>query len=243
MTLLEQETYVFDFLQSNPSGAGVGDWTKAEVDRYLRAAELDLFTAIVDKHEYFFTTTTTLNEVGGAATINLPTNCYKVLKIERLIGLGTSSAFPSELEKVDRNRWAIDEARGWNRFPISGMVDYPMHYFMHGQKIIELVPAPANSSTGSLRLTYVYRPAAMSAPTDVPFQISAGSGGAGLDNLEEYHEILPLKALEKCLVKEESFAQADRIRGERMKREGDLIRFLTEMSESRSRRITVTDDE
>lgn len=244
MTRLEIQTYVLNMLQANASGAGAGVWTASEIQQYIRDGELKLFVLVADKNENFFSTSTTLSEVAGVATINLPTNLYRILYLERVFGNGATSADPQFIQPVDRNVSSISMARG-SGWPYSSVTDtsYPSYYMMQGQKTIELLPAPTSSSTDSLRLSYIARPAAMAGDTHVPFQITAGVGGAGTDNLTEFHDIIALYAIEKCLLKEEAYPQMDRISGMRRERERELTDYLNRMQVQAPRGINVTPDE
>lgn len=244
MTRLEIQTYALNMLQANASGAGAGIWTAAEIQQYIRDFELKTFLMIAGKHENFFRTTTTLSEVSGTATINLPTNLFRVLRIDRISGGQTSATSPAPLVPIDRNDGAIDNARG-SQYPIdlNGTGLYPMYYQLHGQKIIELLPTPAISVTNSLNLIYVYRPAAMASDSDTPFQASAGAAAAGTDNLLEFHDIIALGVVERCFLKEESYAQYDRIKALRQEREAELVKFLTQMQTQAPRGINVSQRE
>lgn len=245
MTRLEIQTQALAILQANLSGVdGGGVWGQTEILRYLTDSEMKLFVMIAAAHENFFRTTTTLSEVAGTATINLPTNTYRLLRLERIVGFQSSTTNPIPLIPVDRNDGAIDFARG-ARYPFNydGTTSYPQYYQMHGQKQIELMPTPSLSATDSLRLSYIARPAAMAGDTHVPFQITAGTGGAGTDNLVEFHDILVLAVVEKCFLKEESYAQADRYKALRLEREAELMKYLTSTQVQVTRGINVSHSE
>lgn len=244
MTRLELQTYALNMLQANASGAGAGIWSASEIQQYLRDGELKLFVMVADKNENFFSTSTTLSEVAGTAAISLPTNLYRLLYVERIVGNGASTTSPQFVQPIDRNTTQIAMARGMN-WPYVTQTNnpYPCYYMMHGQKTIEMMPAPTSSNTDSLRISYIARPAAMSADSDVPFQITAGTGGSGKDNLSEFHDIIALYAVEKCLLKEEAYPQMDRITGMRRERERELTDYLNRMQVQAPRGIHVTPDE
>lgn len=238
------QNYVLGFLQANASGAGAGVWTASEIQQYIRDSELKLFTLIADKHEMFFSTSSTLSETSGTNTISLPTNLYRIIYLERLIGNMATSTSPIFMQPVDRNMTSIGLARGssWPNV-LTQNQPYPMYYMLHGQRQIELMPTPAVTVSNSLKVTYIFRPAAMASDSDVPFQATAGAGGAGTDNISEFHDIIPLYVLEKCLLKEESYPQMDRITSMRVERERNLTDFLSRMQVQAPRGIHVTPDE
>lgn len=244
MTFTQLRAYLTNFLQANASGAGAGIWTQTEMDQYLRDGELKMFLRVANKHENFFKTSTTLSEVANTSTINLPTNTYRLLKLERIVGFNASSVNPIAMNPIDRNVSSETVARSWDYLLVNGgQAQYPMNFQMHGQKQIELFPTPSTSATDSLKLTYVYRPASMSSGSDTPFQISAGAASAGTDNLEEFHDLIALYALEACLLKEEGYAQMDRITAKRREREAEMDAFLRQMQTQATRGPNITPDE
>lgn len=244
MTRLELQNYALNMLQANASGAGAGIWSAAEIQQYLRDGELKMFTIVADKLENFFSTSTTLSEVAGTALVSLPTNLYRLMYVERIVGNGATTTNPQFIQPIDRNTTQMSMARSasWP-FITTSDAPFPCYYMMHGQKQIELYPTPTSSNTNSLRVSYIARPAAMSADSDVPFQITAGVGGSGTDNLTEFHDILALYAVEKCLLKEEAYPQMDRITGMRKERERELVEYLNRMQVQAPRGIHVTPDE
>ncbi len=245
MTRLEIQTQVLSVIQANLSGVdGGGVWGQTEILQYLRDSEMKLFVMVAAAHENFFRTTSTLSEVAGTALISLPTNTYRLLRLERIVGGQASSTNPIPLIPVDRNDSSIDFARG-ARYPFNydGTASYPHYYQMHGQKQIELMPTPNLSATDSLRISYIARPAAMAGDTHVPFQITAGTGGAGNDNLAEFHDILVLSVIEKCFLKEESYAQADRYKALRLEREAELMKYLSSTQVQATRGMNVSPHE
>lgn len=240
MTLTQIENYVLNFLQADFTN---GNWTQAEVDQYIRDHELAMAAMVAEKNENFFKTSSLVSEVASTATVSLPTNVFRVLKVERVVGAGATSTNPLPLRKINRN---IDEetvARG-GAWPygvaINSATAYPAYYSQHGQKQLELYPVPSQSNANSLLVTYIYRPASMLSGTHVPFQETAGTGGAGKDNLEEFHDILGKYAIEMCLVKEEAYPQADRIRQERLMREQQLVTYLSRMNVQEPRMVRQT---
>jgi hypothetical protein len=85
--------------------------------------------------------------------------------------------------------------------------------------------------------------ASMSSGSDTPFQISAGAATSGTDNLEEFHDLIALYALEACLLKEEGYAQMDRITAKRREREAELDAFMRQMQTQATRGPNITPDE
>ena len=239
MTLSDLEAYVQNFLQFTYAN---GNWTQPEIQQYLRDEELRMFVHIVGKDEDFFETSTTLSEVASQAVYTLPTNFYKCIRVERIQGANATPQLPIPLNVVDKNASSISQARGaWWPSITPGTVQAPMHYMVHGQSTLELIPSPSNSTANSLTVYYAARPIGMFAPTDVPFQIVAGGGGPGKDDLREWHDIIALGACEKALLHEEAYPQADRVKMLKNERLSELTNYLAQINVQQPRYIQITD--
>lgn len=241
MNLLQLETYVANFLQVDVAFT-TGNWSKAQVDQYLFDGEMRVFTLVASQHEDFFHTTALLSETANTATVNTPTNCYRIMDLERVSGGSATTTNPMQMTKIDRTPEARNIARAASGLlsPLGTATGYPMYYMSHGQKTIELFPIPTSTIANSLLLTYAFSPAGMTATTDVPFQISVGSGGAGKDNLVEWHDLIAKFATYACLNQEEAFPQADRVMSEIQKRERELLTFLASTNVQAPAGIQVT---
>lgn len=240
MNLLELKNWVYRFLQATPDN---GNWPEAEVEQYLRDEELKMFMHIVAKDEdFFYTVGTPISEVALQATYPLPTNLYKLLRLERVSGGATSLTNPVALAAVDKNFSQEQRARGTG-WPTAapGLAYLPMAYILHGQNSFELVPTPASAYASSLRPIYAARPAGMVLPTDVPFQITSGPGGSGTDDLREFHDLISLGACRSCLEHEEAYPQADRIERRYEERLFDLRQYLAQINVQQPRFVHVTD--
>lgn len=246
MNLLALETYVANALQCDPTfPSGSQNWSKSEVDQYLDDEQMKLFVHVVGKDEDFlYTTATPISEVAGTALYSLPTNLFRVLRVERIAGMTASTTNPIPMCPVEKNVSQLTLARGWG-WPYLAQtgagVAWPMNYQIHGQSQLELIPPPTTNTSSAIQVVYAFRPATMAAPTDVPFQLAAGSGGAGKDNLTEFHDLIALGAIEKCFLKTENYAQADRFKQLRLERLAELTNYLRQINVQQSRSIRVTD--
>jgi len=240
MTLADLENWVLRFLQTTYD---TGNWTQPEIQQYIRDEELRLFVHIVGKDEDFFQTTATLSEVANQQRYTLPTNFYKGLRLERIAGGLASPTTPIVMNPVDRNVDSITLARSvyWP-FIGGGTMSFPMNYQLIGQNSLDLYPIPASSLTNSLKLTYAARPAGMVNITDVPFQIANGPGGAGKDDLQEWHDIIAMGATQRALEHEEAYAQADRMGARYAARLGELSAYLAQINVQAPRYVRVTED-
>jgi hypothetical protein len=233
--------YAYDFLKTSESQ---GPWSVAEMDRYAQDAHMKMFGMVADTFEHFFAVTANLSEVTGVDLIQLPTDLYRILSVERIGGLQSTAQYPMFLTKIERTQ---NDINGWRGNPylysLIQTMAYPMAYYAIGQKQIRLIPIPGASSTNSLRLSYIYRPTPLVGDTDVPFQQTAGTGGAGTDNLVEFHDILPLYMIEKCLLTpgEENPGLAGEVRSMRLERENELKTYLSRINLQAPRTMDVTD--
>lgn len=172
-----------------------------EVNRYINESMRRIHQRVEGKQLNFFKATALLSEVAGTETITLPSSVYRVVRFERIVGLGASATRPSPMRRISDGNdtvWMASASRA------TGARSYPLHYVMEGQSRIRLVPTPGQSATNSIRVHYIFKPADMTADTNVPFQESAGSGGAGTDDLSEYHDIIWKMAAQMVAAKEEN---------------------------------------
>lgn len=242
MTRSEIEDCVLDFLQTDLANAW---FDQNELDHHIRDGEMKMFTMVANKNEDWFKTTATLSEVASQSEINLPTNCYRVLKVERIVGNNASDLKPRPLRRIQRN--TDDEVRARGGFydqltPAVGTTGFPQYYYQQGNKKIELFPAPSDSRADSLRITYLFRPAPMTSGAHVPFQEVAGTGGPGKDSLEEFHDIICKYAAYMLLMKEEA-QQAGGMKQEMNDRIAELIAYLTPPNIQESKSIRDTDQD
>lgn len=186
-----------------------------EVNQYINEAQYEVFGKVALRHQSFFTTEANLSEVAGAKYINLPTNTYFLLRIDRVLSsAGAVGQLPYTVNRIRNNYRDRDQGRTW----LAGQVMTPgpveRGYVQHGQKKIEMLPAPPASITDSLLAVYIYRPAEMADDSHVPFQETAGTGGVGLDNLVEFHDLLYLYAQSRMLQKEGALQESVAIKSD-----------------------------
>lgn len=142
------------------------DWTDAEVDREVNAAYMELYTAVVGSFEDYYSTKSTAPSVASQQEYTLPTNFYKVRRVEINLNPDNSDslpkrALPISLDAVMRN---LANAAV---FSPSGE---PVYYIM-GNKI-GFVPIPEQSGSTAIALWYIKTPDELSSTTDeidIPF--------------------------------------------------------------------------
>jgi len=203
MNLKDLRDSVYDFLQAEEDR---GLWSSQEIDRYIHQAHMKVFGYVAEAMEDFCVVTTTISEVADQADYDLPTDLVRLVWARRVVGSGGSLTRPLPLRRVNRDAHEI-YAQSPSLPGNSSTGDIADAFYLTGQKTMTLLDTPTAALTNSIQVRYVFRPAKMTQDTHVPFQQTAGAGGTGFDNLEEYHDLLWLDAAQLALMKEESDAQ------------------------------------
>lgn len=211
-----------------------GPWKAVEFLRQLNIQQDTVHAMIAALNEGAFETSQDLNEVANVALISLPTNLYKLRKLARIKGGSATAAKPARIDPIART---IDEEEYAREVGTTQQVEF---YQQRGQKTVELFPTPSASQNASIRATYIYKPAPLVSDTDVPFQITAGGGGAGLDSFSEWHDILMLGVIVRLLDKNKEHEKAAQYRQDRMERVQHLTAFLKPMNSQEPRTVRYT---
>ena len=228
MNLLALRTAAYDLLLMS---ATENLASTTELTRYINQAQNRLHQRVAAKQLNFFSVTADLSEVVDATTINLPTDLYEIQYAERIGGGGSSERRPVPMRRIRKSNDSTYETRHVSQY--GGVVNRrPLHYIMEGRARIRLVPTPQEALTGYIRLYYVFKPAEMVSDTHVPFQQSVGTGGAGKDDLAEYHDILYLMAARRVAAKEESSNVYGMISNELNERLQELDDYLATVDNS-----------
>jgi len=203
----------------------------AEVDVYLNQGQNMVHGEVCRQFQSFFSTTGLLSEVADTSVINLPVDCYQLKRVERILPAGASGdVVPYTIPRIKENRHEIESGRFSYVGPERFASPLERGYLQLGQKQIELVPAPAESRASSLKIYYISKPAAMTSNTHVPFQGTAGTGGIGKDDLEEFHDMLWMWAAIMMLNKEGSLQEAGALGSMFATRKMDLLNHLDQMN-------------
>ena len=83
----------------------------------------------------------------------------------------------------------------------------------------------------------------MQQDTDVPFQQTAGPGGAGMDSLDEFHDLIAMWAAEMLLLKEEALGQHAALKAERLERVTELREHMTQINLNDPKRVRIAEDD
>lgn len=240
MNLGQLRDAVYDYMGESSTENHIAS---SEINRYLNEGQSQLFCAIAELFEGFFRTSTTLSEVADTAEIALPNNCYRVSRLDRLKNNGGGALnLPYTMNRLADSRYSYDQSRGVFG-QIYGLREHETGYIQHGQTQIELVPAPKSSTTDSLKLYYVYRPAEMTDDKHVPFQATAGPGSGTLHDLQEYHDLIWKWALMYALGKEQATTQFQLIDRQYQQRMDELKKYLDRMNEQEPRFVNMSEED
>lgn len=207
-----------------------GSWSDTEFLNVLNEEHWALHAHIASLAVGAFETEDTIGETANNQTVNLPTNLYKLISLHRILGGSATADDPIEIIPIQRN--VSDEAVA-RRLTQEGSAWY---YRMRGQKSFKIYPKPTVTLADCMLVTYIYLPAQLSADTDVPFQETAGTGGAGLDNFQEWHDIILHSVVQRLLEKNKEFDKAAAYRVHKMERLSELARFLKPIASQEPRR-------
>ena len=145
-------------------------WTDAELYTYISDAEQEVFNLIMEEDEgYFQTTNATIDYVNGTQEYDLPTDCVKVVLVERTDVEPDKTLHPirmqDKLQYEPANQTsATDE-------------DYE-YYYISGTKI-GIVPIPDENATNNLKIYYIARPTAVTS-SSTAFTVSDDYGAHSL---------------------------------------------------------------
>ena len=149
-------------------------WSDVELYAYMTEAEQEVFNLIMEEDEgYFQTTDETIDYVNGTQEYNLPTDCVKIVLVERTDVDPTKTLHPIRMqdklqyEPVNRT-FSTDE-------------DYE-HYYMSGTKI-GIVPTPDETEINNLKIYYIARPA----------DVSSGSSAFTISDDYGAHQLICVK--------------------------------------------------
>lgn len=154
-----------------------------ELIRYVNMAYKDLYQQIVLSKEFYFTTNTTINIVGGTSSYPLPTDFYKLDGVD--LALDNSGRYLTlrPFQFLERNKFR--SSLNFATAPFGQVY----RYIIVGNTI-QFLPLP--SSTATIQLWYTPEPVTITALTDI---ISIPIGG------DEYMSLYIAAAM---IAKEES---------------------------------------
>lgn len=243
MNFLALQTAVYD-LTSSSATKGIASAT--EVKRWINEGQRKVATQIAELMEGHFKAQTNISEVADQTSYNLPSDCIRVISLERTKDPnGVALGLPYFIKKVNDDTHSIDDNR--HQQPANaGNKSYGDTYFQVGLTSFTLLTGSPGTATDSLRLTYIARVADMVSDDDDPFQFGSTApktAGAGDPTFDEWHDILYLYACERVFLKEENWDQHGHTKQMRMEREHELRQFLDRANTQAPRTVVYNDDE
>lgn len=129
-----------------------------ELIRYLNMAYKDIYQQIILSKEFYFTTSTTINVVGGTTSYSLPSNFYKLDGVDlALDASGTRYLTLTPFNFKERNKFRS------SLFANPALFGQIYKYIIVGSTI-QFVPIPTTAST--IQLWYTPEPVTIAALTD-----------------------------------------------------------------------------
>lgn len=128
-------------------------WADAELYNYMSDAEQEVFNLIMEEDEGFFqTTNSTIDYVDGTQEYALPSDCVKVVLVERTDVDPDKTLHPIRMQ----DKLQYEPASG--AFTTDGDYEY---YYISGTNI-GIVPTPDENATNNLKIYYIASPAVVS---------------------------------------------------------------------------------
>lgn len=145
-------TNVRNFLNS-PNSAN-SFWSDQELTEYLNQGVQRYFVEVSNNNEGQFITKTSLDIVSGAQTIALPTDCFIIKAVRKIVSTGAVA-----LQHIPDQTLSYDNNGG------SGSESYFPSYTFRGNNLV-LSPTPGYSETGGIELEYMQFPGTLQDASD-----------------------------------------------------------------------------
>lgn len=158
------------------------DWTETEVDREINYKYMELYAAIVEVYEDYYSTKSATNTIEDQQEYSLPTDLWKIRRVEINYDVAATNSTPSRALRVTLD----DVLRDLNNNTLGITVHSAAVYYVRGNTL-GFIPIPERSETAAINIWYIKIPDELSAATDVidiPFPdrygqlISLGAAGA-----------------------------------------------------------------
>jgi len=139
----------------NQPNAANSFWSDAELTRYLNEAIRMYYLELTNNDEGFWTTTAALSIVSGSELVALPSNCFEVKAVYKLVS-GGAVILPYENNVSDS--YSTQGGGGGETF-------FPSYYFRENNLVLR--PVPNYSEVGGISVEYIYFPDSMQNAGDV----------------------------------------------------------------------------
>ncbi len=151
-TLGSYITAVRDLL--NQPNAANSFWSDAELTRYLNEGIRMYFLEVTNNDEGQWTRFANLDIASGVETIDLPTDCYEIKAVYKLINNGYA-VLP--YKNAISDSYSTQGGSGTETY-------FPSYYFQENKLVLR--PIPNFTQTAGLRIEYIYFPDVLQNPGD-----------------------------------------------------------------------------
>lgn len=147
--------------------AAQADWTDTEVTREINAKYMEIYTAIVGVFEDYYSVKSQTASVANQEEYALPSDCYKVRRIEISYSPSDSSDIPRRALPVSMD----SVLRDLGNSSLGITVYKNPSYYIRGTTV-GIIPAPTQAGSTAITLWYIKNISELSATTDtidIPF--------------------------------------------------------------------------
>lgn len=158
-TLVNIRDYVRDVLDEQSAS----DWTNAEIDVWINVRYHQVYTAIINTFEDYYSTTTQANTVADQQEYSLPSDFYKLRRVE--INYDTSQTSNAPQRALPINIDSVRRDLGQTNLGV--IIQHNPIYYIRGNTI-GFIPIPDKGQTNAIKYWYVKTVSDMSADSDAP---------------------------------------------------------------------------
>ena len=147
--------------------ASQDDWTDVEVRREINAKYLELYTAIIEVYEDYYSTKTTTASVADQQEYTLPSDFYKMRRVEIDYAPDNSQSVPSRAIRVSMD----DVHRDLGNSGSSLTVHARPAYYIRGD-FLGFIPVPTKAGSTAITIWYIKTVSELSSSSssiDIPF--------------------------------------------------------------------------
>src|SRR3990167_3695207 len=148
--------------------ATTADWTDPEIDREVNVRYLELYTAAVTVFEDYYSVKATTDTFADIEEYTLPTDVYKIRRIEINYNASDSNSIPSRARPASMDSVLRDLGNS-----AQGITVYRNpSYYIRGN-IFGIIPAPTRDGDEAITMWYVKQISELSAASDeidIPFE-------------------------------------------------------------------------
>jgi len=162
------------------------DWTDVEVAREVNLGYMKAFTEVVNVYEDYYTTTANEDFAADTQEYSLPTDLYKLRRVEANYAVSTTNSVGSKATFVKMDSILRDLGNSAASVSTSSS---PAYYVIG--TTIGFLPIPDSAGTNAIKFWYVA----------IPDELSDGEDEINIPFPDRYYESIPLEAAGNLLRK------------------------------------------